>query len=113
MLRTVDQVRVLPRDMNFDEGLTINNVSLGGPGAFSDVETVRDAINSSSEIDYRLGNVFAFVDDSGALVISTENGEGIDIAGKNVLNVNACSFSPSLQSPSCQSSLPENLCHCR
>ena len=89
MLRTVDQVRVLPRDMNFDEGLTINNVSLGGPGAFSDVETVRDAINSASEIDYRLGNVFAFVDDSGALVISTENGEGIDIAGKNVLNVNA------------------------
>ena len=41
------------------------------------------------EIDYRLGHVFAFVDDSGALVISTENGEGIDIAGKNVLNVNA------------------------
>ena len=89
MLRTVDQVRVLPRDMNFDEGLTINNVSLGGPGAFSDVESVRDAINSASEIDYRLGHVFAFVDDSGALVISTENGEGIDIAGKNVLNVNA------------------------
>ena len=76
MLRTVDQVRVLPRDMNFDEGLTINNVALGDPGEFSDVETVRDAINSSSEIDYRLGNVFAFVDDSGALVISTENGEG-------------------------------------
>ena len=89
MLRTVDQVRVLPRDMNFDEGLTINNVALGAPGAFSDVETVRDAINSASEIDYRLGNVFAFVDDSGALVISTENGEGIDIAGKNVLNLNA------------------------
>ena len=89
MLRTVDQIRVLPRDMNFDEGLTINNVSLGAPGAFSDVETVRDAINSASEIDYRLGHVFAFVDDSGALVISTENGEGIDIAGKNVLNVNA------------------------
>ena len=75
--------------MNFDEGLTINNVSLGAPGAFSDVETVRDAINSASEIDYRIGHVFAFVDDSGALVISTENGEGIDIAGKNVLNVNA------------------------
>ena len=52
-------------------------------------KTVRDAINSASEIDYRLGHVFAFVDDSGALVISTENGEGIDIAGKNVLNLNA------------------------
>ena len=89
MLRTVDQIRVLARDMNFDEGLTINNVSLGAPGAFSDVETVRDAINTASEIDYRIGHVFAFVDDSGALVISTENGEGIDIAGKNVLNVNA------------------------
>ena len=48
MLRTVDQVRVLPRDMNFDEGLTINNVALGAPGTFSDVETVRDAINSAS-----------------------------------------------------------------
>ena len=89
MFRTVDQVRTLPRDMNFDEGLTINNVALGAPGTFSDVETVRDAINSASEIDYRLGNVFAFVDDSGALVISTENGEGVDIAGKNVLNLNA------------------------
>ena len=89
MLRTVDQVRALPRDMNFDEGLTINNVSLGGPGSFSDAETVRDAINEAAETDYRLGNVFAFVDDSGALVISTENGEGVDIAGKNVLNLNA------------------------
>ena len=54
MLRTVDQIRVLPRDMNFDEGLTINNVSLGDPGAFSDVETVRDAINPASEIDIDL-----------------------------------------------------------
>ena len=89
MLRTVDQIRVLPRDMNFDEGLTINNVLLGGAGAFSDVETVRDAINSASESDYRLGNVFSYVDDSGALVISTENAEGVDIAGKNVLNLNA------------------------
>ena len=50
MLRTVDQIRVLARDMNFDEGLTINNVSLGGKGAFSDVETVRDAINSATEM---------------------------------------------------------------
>ena len=89
MTRTVDQIRVLARDMNFEEGLTINNVLLGGPGSFSDVETIRDAINSAAESDYRLGNVFSFVDDSGALVISTENGEGLDIAGKNVLNINA------------------------
>ena len=89
MTRTVDQIRVLARDMNFEEGLTINNVLLGGPGSFPDVETIRDAINSAAESDYRLGNVFSFVDDSGALVISTENGEGIDIAGKNVLNINA------------------------
>ena len=77
---------MLAWDMNFDEGLTINNVSLGAP-CISDVETVRDAINQL-EIDYRIGHVFAFVDDSGALVISTKTG-GIDIAGKNVLNVNA------------------------
>ena len=64
MTRTVDQVRTLARDMNFEEGLTINNVLLGGPGSFSDVETIRDVINSTAESDYRLGNVFSFVDDS-------------------------------------------------
>ncbi|MDA9690093.1 hypothetical protein N9V13_06750, partial [Betaproteobacteria bacterium] len=89
LTRAVDQIRVLPRDMDFEEGLTINNVALGGPGTFSDVETVRDAINQAAETDYRLGKVFSFVDDSGALVISTDNGEGIEIAGKNVLNLNA------------------------
>ena len=35
-----------------------------------------------------MGHVFSFIDDSGALVIATDNAEGIDIAGKNVLNLN-------------------------
>ena len=65
--------------------LTINNVSLGAPGAFLMLKLFEMQLIPAAEIDYRLGNVFAFVDDSGALVISTENGEGIDIAGKNVL----------------------------
>ena len=89
LVRAVDQIRTFPRDMNFEEGLTINNVNLGGEGAFSDAVTIRDAINDKSEIDYRLRHVFAYVDNSGALVISTDNGEGIDIVGKNVLNINA------------------------
>ena len=34
MTRTVDPIRVLARDMDFEEGLTINNVLLGGPEVF-------------------------------------------------------------------------------
>ena len=44
--------------MNFEEGLTINNVNLGEKGAFSDVEAIRDEINKRAETDYRLGHVF-------------------------------------------------------
>ena len=45
MTRVVDQIRRFPKDMNFEEGLTINNVNLGEKGAFSDVEAIRDTGN--------------------------------------------------------------------
>ncbi|OUV02958.1 MAG: flagellar hook-associated protein FlgK [Betaproteobacteria bacterium TMED82] len=92
LTRVVDQVRVFSRDMNFDEGLTLNNVLLGKTNDFADIEDIRDAINDTAKTDYRLGNVFAYLDVSGALVIGTKSSVGIEIAGKNVLNLEARTY---------------------
>lgn len=88
LTRVVDQVRVFSGEMQFTEGLTINNVIVGTSGSFADIDDVKDAINESAKIDYRLNQVTAYLDTSGALVIGTTNDEGIVLAGKNVLNLN-------------------------
>jgi hypothetical protein len=87
LTRLVDQVRVFAGEMEFSEGLTINNVVVGTQGSFSDIEDVKDAINELAKTDYRLNQVTAYLDTSGALVIGTTSTDGIVLAGKNVLNL--------------------------
>ena len=60
MTRVVDQIRRFPKDMNFEEGLTINNVNLGEKGAFSDVEAIRDEINKRGRNRLSFGTCFFF-----------------------------------------------------
>ena len=41
LTRLVDQVRVFASEMEFTEGLTINNVVVGSEGSFSDIDDVK------------------------------------------------------------------------
>ena len=87
LTRLIDQVRVFAGEMDFTEGLTINNVIVGSQGSFSDIDDVKDKINELAKTDYRLNQVTAYLDTSGALVIGTTSTDGIVMAGKNVLNL--------------------------
>ena len=92
LTRLVDQARVFASEMDFTEGLTLNNVIVGTEGSFSDIDDVKDAINELAKTDYRLNQVTAYLDTSGALVIGTSNTDGIVLAGKNVLNLSPGSY---------------------
>ena len=97
LTRLVDQVRVFAGEMEFSEGLTINNVLIGEAGTFSDIDDVRDKINELAKTDYRLNKLTAYLDTSGALVIGSSDSDGIVVAGKNVLNLEPGTYTRDLE----------------
>ncbi|OUW06317.1 MAG: flagellar hook-associated protein FlgK [Betaproteobacteria bacterium TMED156] len=97
LTRVIDQVRVFAGEMDFSEGLTINNVIVGTSGSFTDIDDVRDKINELAKTDYRLNQITAYLDTSGALVIGTSDTDGIVLAGKNVLNLEPGTYSRDLE----------------